>query len=461
MVAKQLAFPGGQRDTFQQSHPGADLEMLLVRDPSAVVRHGIIHSMRFELAFVWLFGVILPVAFIAAFGVPGVDNFASMTNWLFKSATITTVSGVVVASATATYVLRRLRLYPGAAVGRWVLPVISVAFGALLAVIVVLRLEYSNRVLLICFLSVLAARFVITAMRTRSKGLVYYLVPGGRVDVVRELGAAPLIPLDKPSLEGLPACAIIADLHADLRPEWERFLAEAAISGRAVYHYKQVWEAETGRVQIDHMSENGFGALVPSLAYQKIKRAVDLLFSIAVMPIVMPVMCICAVCIKLDGGGPVFFRQRRMGFRGREFHVLKFRTMTECQDGGDRELSITKSDDIRITRVGRFLRRTRLDELPQIVNVVRGEMSWIGPRPEAVGLSQWYENEIPFYRYRHIVRPGISGWAQVNQGHVAEMDEVYVKLQYDFYYVKNLSYWLDAIIAFRTIKVMVLGFGSK
>ena len=298
-------------------------------------------------------------------------------------------------------------------------------------------------------------------MRSRSKGLLYYLVPGGRVELVKELRAAPVLMLEDPELTGLPDCAIVADLNADLEPEWERFLAEAAISGRPVYHYKQVWEAETGKVQIEHLSENGFGALVPSFAYQKVKRTIDMVLSVAALPFVVPLIAICALAIKLDGEGPVFFRQSRMGYRGREFDVLKLRTMTEACDGKDRALSVTRVGDQRITKVGSFLRRIRLDEVPQIFNILRGEMSWVGPRPEAVSLSQWYEAEIPFYRYRHIVRPGISGWAQVNQGHVAEVNQVEEKLQYDFYYIKNLSYWLDIVIAFRTVKVVLSGFGAK
>ncbi|WP_291172002.1 sugar transferase [Erythrobacter sp.] len=214
-------------------------------------------------------------------------------------------------------------------------------------------------------------------------------------------------------------------------------------------------------MQIEHMSENCFGALVPNFAYQKMKRAIDLALSLLLLPIIIPLVSVCALAIKLDSKGPVFFRQRRMGFRGNEFRVLKLRTMSEGHNGENRDLSITRSGDKRVTKVGGFLRRTRLDELPQVINILRGEMSWIGPRPEAVSLSKWYEGEIPFYRYRHIVRPGISGWAQVNQGHVAEVDEVDEKLQYDFYYIKNLSYWLDIIIVLRTVKVILSGFGSK
>jgi lipopolysaccharide/colanic/teichoic acid biosynthesis glycosyltransferase len=144
--------------------------------------------------------------------------------------------------------------------------------------------------------------------------------------------------------------------------------------------------------------------------------------------------------------------------------VLKFRTMVPLDrrpQADARTAAMTTEDDARITRLGAFLRRSRIDELPQIWNVLKGEMSWIGPRPEAEVLSIWYTSEIPFYRYRHVVKPGISGWAAVNQGHVANVDDVHRKLQYDFYYIKYFSPWLDLLIVFRTIKTMLTGFGSR
>ena len=133
----------------------------------------------------------------------------------------------------------------------------------------------------------------------------------------------------------------------------------------------------------------------------------------------------------------------------------------EPASGDDRRAVMTDEKDARITRLGAFLRRTRLDELPQIWNILKGEMSFIGPRPEARLLSSWYTEEIPFYRYRHVVRPGISGWAQVNQGHVAEVEEVHQKLQYDFFYIKYFSPWLDVLILFRTVKTVISGFGAR
>jgi lipopolysaccharide/colanic/teichoic acid biosynthesis glycosyltransferase len=135
--------------------------------------------------------------------------------------------------------------------------------------------------------------------------------------------------------------------------------------------------------------------------------------------------------------------------------------MRACEIEEDRRAAMTADGDARVTRIGHILRKLRIDEIPQIFNILKGEMSWIGPRPEAAVLSTWYTSELPFYRYRHVVKPGISGWAQVNQGHVAEIDEVHRKLQYDFYYIKYFSPWLDAVIFFRTIKIMLTGYGAK
>jgi lipopolysaccharide/colanic/teichoic acid biosynthesis glycosyltransferase len=130
-----------------------------------------------------------------------------------------------------------------------------------------------------------------------------------------------------------------------------------------------------------------------------------------------------------------------------------------CDSDGGRPF--TTVDDPRITPVGRLLRRYRIDELPQVINILRGEMSWIGPRPEAIELAEWYESRIPFYIYRHIVRPGITGWAQVHQGNVAEIKAATGKLHYDFYYIKKFSPWLDLLIAAKTVQILLTGHGAR
>ena len=185
------------------------------------------------------------------------------------------------------------------------------------------------------------------------------------------------------------------------------------------------------------------------------------------LPFAIPVMAIASAAILLDDGGPVFFRQRRLGHAGADFHRLQVPDDAIDRDSGERadddvRKSLATDDaDPRITRVGRVIRKYRIDELPQIINILFGQMSWIGPRPEPEILTRWFVAEIPFYRYRHVVKPGISGWAQVNLGYVSGVDGINTKLQYDFYYIKYFSPWLDILILFRTVKTMLTGYGSR
>jgi lipopolysaccharide/colanic/teichoic acid biosynthesis glycosyltransferase len=200
---------------------------------------------------------------------------------------------------------------------------------------------------------------------------------------------------------------------------------------------------------------------VPSRGYFYFKSAIDFAVAVICLPLLLPLLALIVIIIRLDSKGPALFRQRRVGYAGRNIIVYKFRTMRISDLIDDRESAITRDGDDRITRVGRVLRNLRLDEIPQVFNILKFEMSWIGPRPEAEVLSTWYASELPFYPYRHVVKPGISGWAQVNQGHVASMDEVHRKLQYDFYYIKYFSPWLDLLILVRTIRTMLTGDGAK
>jgi lipopolysaccharide/colanic/teichoic acid biosynthesis glycosyltransferase len=257
--------------------------------------------------------------------------------------------------------------------------------------------------------------------------------------------------------EMLDYSAIVADLSSDFDSGWKNFLAAAALHGIPVHHVKQFNESITGRVTLDHLSENTWGAVVPALIYPQIKRGLDILTVLLLLPFIVPLIGIFAVLIKFETSGPVFFRQLRVGLGGQAFTVFKLRTMKHEQNNG---AEYTVTDDGRVTRLGRVLRQYRIDEFPQIVNILRGDMSWIGPRPEAVSLAEWYEREVPFYVYRHTVRPGISGWAQVHQGNVAAVDAARLKLEYDFFYIKHLSFWLDAVIVIKTIRTILTRFGS-
>ncbi|NIJ63647.1 lipopolysaccharide/colanic/teichoic acid biosynthesis glycosyltransferase [Sphingomonas leidyi] len=378
---------------------------------------------------------------------------------------LVTVAASCTAAIVALLAIRKVTSFPGTRHFSYIIPTFSVTFGSAIGVLLVLRVDYASVMLMSAFL--FGTLFIFMMMHLGAKaGQSFYVVPFGKALKLVESEDASWILLKDPTLpENDGHTPIVADLRYDFEPEWERMLAAAAISGRAVYHSKQVRESLTGKVEIEHLSENSFGSLVPNSAYRHTKRIVDIVVSLVAIPVLLVPMLLLGVVIRLESPGPILFRQRRMGYRGQDFEVLKFRTMrarapATCVETAIQD-AITQSDDDRITKIGRVLRRSRIDELPQIWNVLMGDMSIIGPRPEAIPLSEWYERELPFYSYRHIVRPGITGWAQVSQGHVADLDSVHTKLYYDFYYIKNFSAWLDLLITIRTVHTILSGFGSK
>jgi lipopolysaccharide/colanic/teichoic acid biosynthesis glycosyltransferase len=360
------------------------------------------------------------------------------------------------------YFFRRFVFFPGARSSSYVVPIFTATYAIALTTFFFFRIDYSRLTFATSFLLCESWYFACHVMGARARPRKLAVIPVGKARKVNRIPKIDWIWL-RDSNAALPECdGIVADLRADLSDEWERFIAEWAIGGVPVYHVKQIEESVTGRVDIEHLSENSFGSLVPGLGYIKIKQLIDLVGAIAVGLLLLPALLLVALAIKLDSRGPALFKQRRVGYRGVPITVYKFRTMRyDPVIHTGRDSAITQDGDARITRLGRYLRHGRIDELPQIINILRGEMSWIGPRPEACTLSEWYESEIPFYRYRHIVHPGITGWAQVNQGHVAGVADVLDKLQFDFYYIKYFSPWLDMLIVLRTIRTMLTGFGSK
>jgi exopolysaccharide biosynthesis polyprenyl glycosylphosphotransferase len=220
----------------------------------------------------------------------------------------------------------------------------------------------------------------------------------------------------------------------------------------------------TGRVPVSHLGDDWYVALPAHVkknarTYLLFKRICD--FAMALMALVLsaPVMPLVALAIKLDSSGPIFFKQMRVGVGGRVFRIVKFRTMR--QDAEKNTGAVWATDhDPRITRIGRFLRKSRLDELPQLWNVLVGDMSFVGPRPERPEFDEELEHEVPFYRARRAVRPGLTGWAQVSHGYGNTMFDALRKVEYDLYYIKNQSLYLDLMILFRTIAV-VLKLGGK
>jgi len=192
---------------------------------------------------------------------------------------------------------------------------------------------------------------------------------------------------------------------------------------------------------------------------QIVRRLVSITVSFVALLICLPFLPFIILAVRLSSPGPIFFRQTRVGLRGHPFTVYKFRTMR--QDAEAAGAVWATKDDPRVTAMGRFMRKTRLDEIPQLWNVLRGEMAFVGPRPERPEFVQWLSSEIPFYELRHIIRPGITGWAQVRFRYGASLEETKQKLEYDLYYVKHLSLGLDLLIMFETIKTIILRRGAQ
>ncbi len=370
--------------------------------------------------------------------------------------------GAAIAIAVGYFMLRRLVAFPGIEAMSYALPCQMIGFGCVLGAFLLLDRDFDQLQFAASF-AVASAWFLgLMIVSRRVAGPRIGVIPGGRAESVMALKGPIWSSIESPAAQAEAFSAIVADLRAEHDKDWERFIADAALAGVPVLNAAQVRESMTGKVEIEHLSENTLGSLNPDALHLKAAMAIDWITAAAALVLLSPLLVLVAAAVRLDSPGPALFTQRRVGYRGRIFTVYKFRTMHERSAGDeDRASAITAAGDDRVTRVGRVLRRWRIDELPQILNVLRGEMSWIGPRPEAVALSRWYENELPFYRYRHIVRPGITGWAQVNQGHVAGVDDVLEKLHYDFYYIKNLSVWLNILIVLKTIRTLLTGFGAK
>lgn len=372
-----------------------------------------------------------------------------------------TLFGMMVAVILTVYLLRNISLFPGMRRGYFILPSVLAGYALLFSIFLFLRLDYSRALFLSSFVVCCGWLYLIHFLGLRGESSRIGVVPFGGVVTLDQISGVEWIHLSHPELTDR-FDMLVADLRADLPAEWEAFIADCALKGIAVFHVKQLREALTGRVDIEHISENNFGSLVPFMAYLRLRRAIDLVTAVIVGAVLLPFIVLVAAVIRLDSSGPAFFRQPRIGFRGEPFTVLKFRTMVDRSEPDTRHDVITAEGDKRLTRLGAFLRRSRIDELPQIWNILKGEMSWIGPRPEAEVLSRWFATQLPFYRYRHIVPPGITGWAQVNQGYAtAELDDETVKLHYDFYYIKNFSPWLDALIVVKTIQTMLTGSGAR
>jgi len=240
-------------------------------------------------------------------------------------------------------------------------------------------------------------------------------------------------------------------------------LLELRLSGVRIEDGTTLLEKISGQIEVDelHPSWLIFGEgfrLTPR--HRFLRRVTSMLLALAVSILTLPLIPFIALLILLSSKGPVLYRQKRVGLRGQVYNCYKFRTMRADAEA-DTGPTWASDEDPRITRVGKFLRRTRLDEIPQLWNVLRGDMAFVGPRPERPEFVGELSQNIPYYHLRHLTRPGLTGWAQINYGYGSSVEESKEKLRYDLYYIRNVSVMLDLMIVFYTIRAVLIGRGAR
>lgn len=259
-----------------------------------------------------------------------------------------------------------------------------------------------------------------------------------------------------------PWSGVIIACKIPLSEEISNELLRRRLHGLQVVNLTQIYEHFWGQLPV-HFLENSWLLTTEGFSIThnpvglRIKRLMDIILSVLLFLATWPLFIVTMILIKIDSSGPVFYRQVRTGKNGLDFSIIKFRSMTT--DAEKDGVQWAQKSDARITRIGKWIRLTRIDELPQIFNVLKGEMSFIGPRPERPEFNTQLEKEIPYYQLRHLLSPGITGWAQVKYPYGASVEDAIEKLQYELYYIKNYSFKLDMIIILKTIKIVLFGKG--
>ena len=425
--------------------PGMNTSVLASTPPHNILEPGLEHSV------IW-HAIGLPIVFILASYFAGGGWIVWKVNLLSVWVGLTLFCYVVTA-----WINHNMLRFPMAKGSRIILANASLAFMIVLTVLTFGGFNFSRRFLLVTYFLTFTWQWLGFFLLENAKPHLA-IMQGEMTNKLLKLRAVEWEILALPA-KPVTASGVVVDTNIVREPEWIRFFTDCALRGMPVYDAGSVYEMMTGRAFLNHDATNLAEQCTPPSLYLAIKQMVEFVMVTVSLPVLLPLIGLIALLIRLDSPGPAFFWQERVGKSGKTFCMVKFRTMSINDEHGTPRFAI--AEDHRITRLGRWLRRFRLDELPQIWNVLRGEMSLIGPRPEQVPFACLFAREIPLYPCRQLVKPGITGWAQVNQGYASGNEETRTKLAYDLYYVKRCSFWLDALIALRTVRTVVTGHGAR
>lgn len=388
-------------------------------------------------------------------------QFISYQDWVQNDNQAITLGLLGMTYLICVYLGKNISKFAGGKAMSHILGTCLVSVALVIAIVLLLRLEYARSSLVIGVSILLASQMLAVIINRRFKSLKLAFVPSEHIETLLPRNARNLEcrVLQHPDLGDSRFDGIAVDMDSKLSPDWIRFISHCNITGIPVFNARKVTETLDGKVNLSNLQSTDLANLQPQPVYLAAKRAFDILLTLVIAPLLLPGCLLVAILIRLDSPGPALFVQHRIGRGNRVFRMYKFRSMRPHSDDNPSP-QFADQDAHRITRLGAFIRKFRIDELPQFFNVLKGDMSLIGPRPEQPGFVEKFEEEVPYYSYRHIVRPGITGWAQVNHGYAADTETTREKVEHDFYYIKNLSPALDFLVIIRTMKTIATGFGA-
>ncbi len=390
-------------------------------------------------------------------------SYFVIDSWALNSTIGNVYLGLCLVYLSCLLVIVNLLALPGNNPSYILLPYVLVAVLILVSLINFLRLDYSRSAITLGSILVFVLAYSSFMFLKAKQRLQYAVLPFGFHKEVLALDSEQLIAITAPEWPTQRVDGLIVDgtalINNDMAPQWQRFVAQALAGGMHVLNSVHTYESLTGKSPLEHYGEFSFGELKPSDLYIGLKRFIESVLILLTAPLSAILLLLTMIAIKLDSKGPIFFTQQRVGKGGKVFTMYKLRSMTVGAD--TRGAQFASAGDVRVTRVGKVIRKLRIDEIPQLINVLKGDMALVGPRPEQASFVARFEEDIPMYSFRHVVRPGITGWAQVVQGYADDDDSTREKLSYDFYYVKNIGVWLDFLVVLKTIKTILTGFGAR